>query len=240
MFVRKVKGDTMPTKYFGRSVYEFLKELAENNDKTWWEDNKQRYLDNIREPALDFIVDFGERLQSISPHFTADTRVNGGSLMRPYRDMRFSKGAPYKTNVGIQFRHKAGKDVHAPGFYVHIEPSRNFAGVGLWTPETSVARNIRHAINDDPDGWGKAAHSRSFTNSWTIGEYAEGRLKRVPKELDPDHPYPDDLRLRSFIAERPLTQKLVTSTSFADDLLKSFDKAGPYTRFLCEAIGVPF
>lgn len=230
----------MSTKYFTLAVFKFLRELAENNNKTWWEDNKQRYVETIREPALDFIVDFGGRLSQISPHFVADTRVNGGSLMRPYRDMRFSKGVPYKTNVGIQFRHTSGKDVHSPGFYVHIEPGQNFAGTGMWHPETAVARNIRQAIYDDPDAWGEAAHSKTFSDMWGIGGHDDDRLKRVPKEFDGDHPYPDDLRLRSFSAGTRLTQKLVTSGNFGDELLKSFKKAGPYTRFLCEAIGVPF
>ena len=70
----------------------------------------------VRDPALDFITDFGGRLQKLSPHFVADARTTGGSLMRPYRDTRFSNDkTPYKTNVGIQFRHEAGKDIHAPG-----------------------------------------------------------------------------------------------------------------------------
>lgn len=230
----------MSARYFGRGVFEFLKELDANNNKQWWETNKHRYIEVIREPALDFIVDFGERLREISPHFTADTRVNGGSLMRPYRDMRFSNGVPYKTNVGIQFRHQSGKDVHAPGFYVHIEPGRNFAGVGLWHPETAVARTIRQAINDDPDGWGAAAHSTAFSDVWSLGGHDDDRLKRVPKELDADHPYPDDLRLRSFIAGTNLTQRTVTSTGFSDELFGSFEKARPFTQFLCGAIGVPF
>lgn len=230
----------MATRHFTPAVFAFLRELAENNNKTWWEENKQRYLETVREPALDFIADLGARLEAISPHFTADTRVNGGSLMRPYRDMRFAKGAPYKTNVGIQFRHTSGKDVHAPGFYVHLEPSGSFAGAGLWRPETKVARAIRNSINDDPDGWGKAAHATSFTDIWRIGDHDEDRLKRVPKELDPDHPFPDDLRLRSFTAGARLSQRLITSREFGDELLGMFQKAGPFTRFLCQAIGVPY
>lgn len=230
----------MSTRYFTPAVFAFLRELAENNEKTWWEENKQRYIETIREPARDFIADFGDRIGRISPHFTADTRTNGGSLMRPYRDMRFSNGVPYKTNVGIQFRHESGKDVHAPGFYLHLEPGQCFAGAGLWRPETRVARTIRQAINDDPEGWREAAHARRFKDVWEIGSQAEDRLKRVPKELDPDHPFPDDLRLRSFTADTRLTQKLVTSNSFADELYSMFDRAGTYTRFLCSAIGVPF
>jgi len=230
----------MTVKYFTNAMFDFLKELDANNNKPWWETNKQRYVEAIREPALDFIVDFGDRLREISPHFVADTRVNGGSLMRPFRDMRFSNGVPYKTNVGIHFRHSAGKDVHAPGFYVHIEPGQNFAGAGMWHPETAIARRIRQAINDDPEGWGQAVHTPAFTDAWKVGGHVEDRLKRVPKELDPDHPYPDDLRLKSFSAGTRVTQKLVTSADFSDELLKTFKKAGPYTRFICEAIGVPF
>jgi uncharacterized protein (TIGR02453 family) len=228
-------------KHFTPDVFKFLKELEAHNEKAWWEVNKERYIETIREPALDFIEDFGDRLSAISPHFVADRRVNGGSLMRPYRDMRFSSDkTPYKTNVGIQFRHEQGKDVHAPGFYIHLEPGECFLGVGLWRPEAKVARKIRERINDDPAGWGDAAHSRAFTSEWAIGDEDDDRLKRVPKEFDEDHPYPDDLRMKSFTAGKRITQKAVTSATFGEDTLKSFKVAAPYTRFLCESIGVPF
>jgi len=168
--------------------------LSQHNEKTWWDSNKQRYIEVIREPALEFIQDFGPRLTRISPHFAADSRTVGGSLMRPYRDTRFSNDkTPYKTNVGIQFRHDAGKDIHAPGFYVHLEPNASFVGVGMWHPETPVARQIRQAINDDPSGWKKAVKGKAFTDVWSIEPDEDEKLKRVRKELDPDHPYPDDL-----------------------------------------------
>jgi uncharacterized protein (TIGR02453 family) len=229
------------TGYFTPAVFKFLRELEANNDKEWWEDNKDRYIVTIREPALDFVEGLGEKLKTISPHFVADARTNGGSLMRPYRDMRFSRDkTPYKTNVGIQFRHERGKDVHAPGFYVHLEPGESFLGAGMWRPGAKQARTIRQAINDDPTGWSTAAHSDTFATSWTIGGDDEDRLKRIPRELDPDHPFPDDLRLRSFTAGSRLTQKMVTSSAFGDEVLERFAKAAPYTRFLCEAIGVPF
>jgi len=229
------------TRYFTPALFAFLRELSENNNKSWWEDNKHRYIETIREPARDFIGDFGERLASISPHFSADTRTSGGSLMRPYRDMRFaSDEIPYKTNVGIQFRHKRGQDVHAPGFYLHLEPGRSFAGAGMWNPEARVARQIRQAINDDPAGWRKAAHAKPFSRHWAIGTHDEDYLKKVPRELDADHPFPDDLRLKSFTAGTNLTQKTITSTDFTDELLARYAAAGPYTRFLCDAIEVDF
>lgn len=228
-------------RYFTRAVFDFLRELEANNEKTWWESNKHRYIEVIREPALEFINDFGTQLQKISPHFVADSRTVGGSLMRPYRDMRFSKDkTPYKTNVGIQFRHEQGKDVHAPGFYLHLEPKACFAGVGLWRPETKVARQIREAINDDPPGWKRAAKGNAFTSTWSVTQDDDEYLKRVPKELDPDHPFAADLRLKSFIASSRLTQARVTSDSFANDLAAMFRKSSPFAEFLCTAINVPF
>ena len=226
--------------YFSPAMFAFLREVEANNNRPWWEENKDRYITLIREPAKEFIADFGPRLQAISDHFVADTRTNGGSLMRPYRDTRFSKDkTPYKTNVGIQFRHERGKDVHAPGFYVHIEPGACFAGVGMWRPEPKVARQIRDAIYEEPDTWRKATKLKGFTGTWGIDPGEEEMLKRVPKEYQ-DAKYPDDTRMKSFTAGHKLTQKTVTSADFDVDLARAYKKASAYTAFLCDAIDLPY
>ena len=241
MFDIEAKESLMSKRYFTPAMFKFLRELEQNNEKGWWEDNKDRYIGVVREPALEFINDFEAPLKKISPHFTADSRTVGGSLMRPYRDVRFSKDkTPYKTNVGIQFRHESGKDIHAPGFYLHLEPKACFAGVGLWHPETAVARRIREAIHDNPDGWKKAAKGKAFTDVWDTTQDDDEMLKRVPREFDPDHPYSDDLRMKSFIAGARITQTTVTSGEFAAELGGMFSKAGRFTGFLCEAVGLPF
>ena len=231
----------MRQSYFTPAVFKFLRELEENNDRPWFEANKERYIATIRDPAKEFIADFEPRLTNISDHFIADTRTNGGSLMRPYRDTRFSKDkTPYKTNVGIQFRHEIGKDVHAPGFYLHLEPGACFAGVGMWRPEAKVARKIRDSIFEDPDTWRKATKLKSFTGTWDLSVEDEDRLKRVPKEYGEDFVYADDVRMKSFIAGSRLTQKSVTADSFDNDLAKLFAKASDLTAFLCKAVGLPF
>ncbi len=231
----------MAKRYFTRGVFDFLNELESNNEKAWWEDNKDRYTHVIREPALEFINDFEVRLKKISPHFVAHSRTVGGSLMRPYRDVRFSKDKTlYKTNVGIQFRHEQGKDIHAPGFYLHIEPRACFAGVGLWRPEAPVARAIRQAIHDDPTGWSQASKGKAFSNTWSIAPDENDMLKRVPKELDDGHPYPDDLRMRSFIAGGRLSQAQVTSAGFDAELASMYTKGSAFARFLCDAVEIPF
>ena len=110
---------------FDPEFFEFMADLAANNDREWFAANKERYEAEVLEPALAFIEDFSYRLREISPNFVADPRRTGGSLFRIYRDTRFAKDkTPFKTHTGMQFRHVAGKDVHAPGFYLHLDPAR--------------------------------------------------------------------------------------------------------------------
>lgn len=231
----------MPKQYFSRRTFDFLRELEANNEKPWWEANKDRYIAEVREPALDFIADFGAKLDKLSPHFVADTRLNGGSLMRPYRDVRFSSDkTPYKTNVGIQFRHASGKDVHAPGFYLHLAPSDCFTGAGMWRPEPKVAKAIRERISEHPDDWKKATRAKRFMDAWDLDPGEEEMLKRVPKEFDPAFAFADDLRMKSFIASRPLTQKVIISDGLVAELERSYRAAADFTRFLCDAVGLAY
>lgn len=231
----------MAKRHFTPAVFSFLRELAENNDKTWWEENKDRYIETVREPALDFITDFAPHLAKISRYFTADTRTVGGSLMRPYRDTRFTTDKTrYKTNVGIQFRHEKGRDIHAPSFYLHLEPSGSFAGVGMWRPDSATAARVRHRIADHPDEWSAATTARKFVGAWSLERHDDDMLKRVPKELDGDHPHRDDLRLKSFVAGSRLSQKEVTTAGFDQRLAAMFEHTKKYAQFLCDSIGAPF
>jgi uncharacterized protein (TIGR02453 family) len=227
-------------RYFNTKTFAFLKDLAENNDREWFNANKDRYEEVVREPALDFIQDFADRLVKISPHFSADPRKQGGSLFRIHRDTRFSKDkTPYKTHTGMQFRHVASQDdVHAPGFYLHIEPGACWAGVGLWRPATQDAAAIREKIAADAAGWKKAAYGKRFTD---VYELSDGdKLQRPPKGFDPEHALIEDLKRRDFTAGVKLTQRLVTSEDFLDQYAAMCSAAAPFIRFLCGAVGVAF
>ena len=103
--------------YFTSATFRFLEQLAEHNDKAWFEAHKAEYEDCVRTPALDYIRAMAPLLRDFAPEFRADARKLGGSLMRVQRNLRFSRDkTPYKTNIGIQFRHEVGKDIHAPGY----------------------------------------------------------------------------------------------------------------------------
>lgn len=226
------------TTHFTPATYAFLRDLAANNDREWFKANKDRYLDKVQEPALQFITDFAPRLAKLSPHFTADAKVVGGSLFRIQRDTRFSKDkTPYKENTGVQFRHEAARDAHAPGYYLHIEPSASFMGIGLWRPETKMAYQIREHIAEDPTGWRKAAHGKRFSDVFSLGGDS---LVNPPKGFDADHPHVEDLKRKDFIASTKLSQKQVTSPDFIDEFDRLCRTATPFMRYLCEAVGVPF
>jgi len=227
------------TRYFTDATFRFLEDLAEHNEREWFKANQDRYEAHVREPALAFIEDFGAPLMKISPHLVADPRKVGGSLFRIQRDTRFGKDkTPYKTHTGIQFRHVASKDVHAPGLYLHVDPAGCYAGTGLWRPETADARAIRQAIAEDAAGWKRAAYGKRFTDTFDHGD--PERLVRVPPGFDPEHPFADDIRRKDFTAGARISRKQLTSPTFLADYTAMCRTASPFMRFLCEAVGVAF
>jgi uncharacterized protein (TIGR02453 family) len=228
----------MGHRYFTPKLFAFLRELAEHNDREWFKANQDAYEEHVREPALEFINDFAGPLAKISPHFVADSRSVGGSLFRIQRDTRFSKDkTPYKTNTGMQFRHLRGKDAHAPGYYLHLEPAACFMGVGLWRPDTKVAYAVRAHIDEDPGGWKRAVQGKRFREVFTL----EGdSLVRPPRGYVEDHALIDDLKRKDFIGSTRLAQKAITSDTFLEEFTDLCSRATPFMRFLCEGVGVPF
>jgi uncharacterized protein (TIGR02453 family) len=223
---------------FGPELFSFLTDLRANNNREWFAANKQRYEEQLLEPALAFISAFAPRLEKISPHFRADARPSGGSLFRIYRDTRFSKDkSPYKTNLGIHFRHERAKDAHAPGYYLHIGPGEVFAGGGIWHPANDAATAIREAIVADPERWRHATGTGAFAKRLELGGDS---LKRVPPWADPGHPHADDLRRKDFFGSTRLNESDVVATGFLDEYARICRAAAPLMQFLCNALAVPF
>lgn len=222
----------MAKPYFTRGLFDYLNDLAANNDRDWFQANKERYEQQLKQPALRFIGDFGPHVRAVSPHLVCDPRPSGGSLFRIYRDVRFSRDKrPYKTNCAMQFRHEAGKDAHAPGLYLHLEPGECFAAAGMWRPPTPECRRVREAIAADSERW--LAAVAGFER---FGE----QLKRVPAGYAKDHPAADELRWKDFGIYRPLTQKDVLADDAHARIGAKFAEMRPMLGFLCEALDQPF
>jgi len=227
-----------PLTGFNTDVCVFLSELAANNNRDWFGQHKTRYERAIRKPALTFIASLAPGLKRISPHFVASTRRSGGSLMRIYRDTRFSNNKlPYKTNIGIQFRHELGKDVHAPGYYVHIAPGECFLGAGIWHPDSTALSAIRARIGRSPAAWRRARSAASFAQRF---ELSGNPLKRMPRGYAADHPAAEDLRRKDFIGTSAFDIGEITEPEFAAFVLEGFAAAKPFMRFLCKALDLRF
>ncbi|MXY55157.1 MAG: DUF2461 domain-containing protein [Gammaproteobacteria bacterium] len=223
---------------FGPATLDFLAELGDNNNRDWFQANKARYDEFVLEPALDFIGAVGDGLPTISKHLVAMPKRSGGSLMRVYRDTRFSRDkTPYKTNIGIQFRHEQGKDVHAPGLYFHLDNRECFLGVGMWHPERDALAAIRTAIVDNGATWKRARDAKAFRD---VFELDGASLVRPPRGFPRDHRYITDLMRKDFIGILRMPPERAASPGLADEVLGMFAASKGFMRFLCRALGLPF
>lgn len=224
---------------FPKDIHTFLRELSNNNNREWFNDNKERYRASVVEPMVDFIYAMGPRLEKVSEYFVADPRPHGGSMFRIYRDTRFSKDKrPYKEHVACQFRHSAGRDAHAPGFYVHLEPGKVMFGGGIWLPPNPVLDKIRRAIADKPDEWKKATGKKSFRDRF--GGILGDQLKRPPRGYDKDHPLMEDLKRKSLFVMQTVKPSAVQDKGFVREVELAFRAASPMMGFISRALELPY
>lgn len=216
----------MPQAYFSPEVFVFLKQLKRNNKREWFLRNKERYEQVIKEPCIRFISDLASDMEAISTHLACDPR---SSMFRIYRDIRFSADKkPYKTHVGLQFSHRGnGKDVHAPGYYLHFEPGQSFVCAGIWRPDTASMLKIREAIVARPQEWKKACRG---------GELVGDTLTRPPRGFAPDHPLIEDLKRKDFLVSTDLDEKAICNSRFRNDFVKTCRKMAPMVEFLAKAL----
>lgn len=218
--------------YFTPELFRFLARLKRNNDREWFLRHKDEYESSVKQPALRFIEDFAIPLRDFSPYLVADSRPSRGSLFRIYRDTRFSNDKrPYKTHVAMKFSHR-GKDVHSPGFYLHLEANGCFAASGLWHPDPPTLLKVRTAMVDRPDEWRAV---RKLLN-WDDAT----KLSRPPRGFSSDHDFVDDLKLRDLGCWVEFSEKQVCSPKFMSIFTAACGKMSPLAAFLSSALGLSF
>jgi uncharacterized protein (TIGR02453 family) len=218
--------------YFTSELFRFLTRLKRNNNRNWFLSHKDEYETHVRQPALQFITDFAGPLYDLTQHLVSDARGTRGSLFRIYRDTRFSSDKrPYKTHVAMRFSH-GGKDVHSPGFYLHLEPGGCFAASGLWHPEPPVLLKVRNAIVERGDEWRKIRKLLNWDDA--------SKLSRPPRGFPCDHEFVDDLKLRDLGTAIEFTDKQVCSLNFMITFANACRKMSPLAAFLSKSLGLPF
>ena len=229
--------------HFTPAFFQFLRDLASNNSRDWFQANKQRYEVHVRTPMLRFITDLKPRMARISPRINVDPKPLGGSMQRINRDTRFSKDkSPYKPCAGAMFGLETGGGDEALmlGYHLSLSPAANKAYVGLWEPDAKALDKIHTRIMVKPDEWKKAVGGKFAARHAFEGE----SLKRPPKvaacTVQQDHPLIDDLKRKSHAAAATFEEKAVCSADFLDEYVEVAKLGSPLMTYLCGTLKLPY
>ena len=222
---------------FPADLFKFFTELEKNNSRDWFSASKERYIESVVQPMSEFISAMQPRLKAISPHYVANPKPHGGSMFRIYRDARFSKDkTPYKTHAACQFRHDAGNDVHAPGFYVHLGTDGLLFGGGIWRPPAPQLNKIRDFIADNARSW---ARIKNAPRVLELGGIQGESLLRPPRGFNTEHVHIEDLKRKSFYVMAEAEPSAALSPGFIDQVADACSRAAPLNRFICDALDLP-
>jgi uncharacterized protein (TIGR02453 family) len=219
---------------FSGEALQFLADLAEHNERTWFQPRKADYERLLKEPMEGLVAALGDRFASRGIPIEADPRH---AIFRIYRDVRFSKDkSPYKTHVSaslpwVEPADGADAATQGNGAYIHIQPGHSYVGGGMWHPEKARLDAFRRAVVDDPDRVRAVLDDPEFMRRLGPLESHE-TLKRVPPGFPADHPMAAELRFKDLTFGRGLSDEEVVSPSLPDILADDLASAVPLFRFL--------
>ena len=179
---------------FPQEGLKFFSDLKKNNNREWFQEHKQDYIDYVQTPAQAFVEYLGAELRTFLPAIRYDSHPHRGSILRIYRDIRFSKDkTPYKTHIGIHFWEGKGKKTELPGVYFYMRPEGAKLYVGLYQFPKLILLAYRNAVADDRSG-GELTDILSRVRSSGKYEIGGEHYKRVPRGFSPDNARADLLR----------------------------------------------
>jgi uncharacterized protein (TIGR02453 family) len=227
---------------FRSGTLTFLRGLARNNRKPWFEAHRDQYELLVKAPMLELIEEMDVRLARFAPEIIGDPKR---SMFRIYRDVRFSKDkSPYKTHASCWFYHRDGSrgvgreaSGGGAGFYFQIAPGNCFLGGGMWMPPREALNKLRDAIAEDPKRFERLATERRAVRRFG-GLSDEAMLTRVPRGFAPDHPAARWLRFQSFLFGREITDKQAIGGKLPALLEADFRLMTPLTRWINGVLGL--
>lgn len=208
-------------------TFDFLKKLTKNNNREWFNENKNLYTESQGNMIVfleDLINEMGEFDQDLAK---LDAKK---ALFRIYRDTRFSKDKiPYKTNFGASLG--MGKGSQKGGYYLHTEPGKSFLAGGIYMPESSVLKDVRKEISLYGDDFLKIINNKDFKKYFPELDQAD-KLKKVPQGFEKEDPMGELLKLKSFIVVYNLKDEEVLDKSAVKNMTEIFKVMKPFNDFL--------
>ncbi|MGA9649189.1 DUF2461 domain-containing protein [Pedobacter sp.] len=215
-----------------KDTLSFIKDVAENNNREWFAENKHRYEES-KANVLELVASIIPELSKIDPLISPDLDPKK-CLLRIYRDVRFSKNKdPYKNNFGMWFSSKS-KGGNEPGYYLHIQPGLSFIAGGYWMPDAAHLKLIRQEIDYNIGDFKDIINNKDFKTQFKFGGGAA--LKNAPKGYDPADPNIEYLKLKSFEASMNLNDEEFLKPDIVNKLVSSFSTVSPLVAFLRNAI----
>lgn len=207
----------------------FLKAVEKNNNREWFNENKDRYLS-----ARENIIAFADALLTeMKKHDTIENESGKSALFRIYKDVRFSKDkTPYNTHWSGAFK-RATKKLRG-GYYFHISPGNSFIAGGFWAPEPADLLRIRQDIDLNYKDWNKLFSTKTFKE--TFGQLEGEQLSSAPRGFDKEHPAIDLLRRKQFILKHDFTDQEVLSADFLNKVNNGFKKMRPFFNYMSEVL----
>ncbi len=226
-----MKKNTTSSPTIPTSSFEFLKLIKKNNNKDWFNANKDLYLKELKH--IEIVAD--ALLEELNKYDVIETPSGKKSLHRIYRDVRFSKEkTPYKTNWSGSFR-RATK-LRRGGYYFHIEPGNSFIAGGFWAPNPEDLKRIRDDFAFDATSMRKILKSKAFME--TFGTLQGEQLKTTPKGFDADNEAIDLLRYKQFLVIRKFTDKEVLDPDFFKEAIITFRHMRPFFDYMSEILTI--
>ncbi len=207
-----------------QSTLNFFKEIKENNNKPWFEQNKPRY-EAAKANYLSFMEELLVEIRKIEPIYEKDLKKYASRI---YRDVRFSKDkSPYKNNISSLI--ERAPDYKKCPFYLHIQPGESFIGGGIWQPEPDLLSRVRQEIDYNGSEFNKILNKKSFVD--LFGKLSGDTLVRPPKGYEADNPNIVLLKLKQYIVSRNFSDEVVTSKHFISELCTCYEEALPFFHF---------
>lgn len=212
-------------------VLRFLSALRENNNKEWFDQNREWYqacrkkVAFLTEMIIHEVSKFDDEIGIQDPN---------QCIFRIYRDVRFSNDkTPYKTHIGAYIAKGGRKSINA-GYYLHLEPGGSFIGGGIWSPGAEVLKAVRTEIYDHSDEFKQLIEAPSFRKIFS--ELIDDKLKTAPKGFPKDFPDIELLKYKSYVFDAPLSDSMVTGDRFVEKIITSMKELYPVNRFLNGAL----
>jgi uncharacterized protein (TIGR02453 family) len=222
---------------FTKETVRFFTALRKNNNKEWFDRNRETYDNHVMAPAKLFVTAMGARLKTIAPRVVAVPKVNK-SIFRINRDTRFSLDpSPYKTNLGILFWDGVRPKMESSGFYFHLEPPDLWLGVGMYMIPDALLSRFRKAVVDAKNGAKikKIGAAISAMPDFSLGGE---HYKRVPAGFDPVHPNAALLKHKGLYAgfETRIPEEFY-SARLVEYCFERYEPLAPLHRWLMNIVG---